>query len=39
MSALCLHIQHTTLKVVLALVAILNLECDAANVVTAFLNG
>jgi hypothetical protein len=31
--------RSTTLKVVLALVAILNLECDAANVVTAFLNG
>jgi hypothetical protein len=30
---------HTTLKVVLALVAALNLECDAGDVVTAFLNG
>jgi hypothetical protein len=30
--------QSTTLKVVLALVAALNLECDAADVVTAFLN-
>jgi hypothetical protein len=31
--------RSTTLKVVLALVAALNLECDAADVVTAFLNG
>jgi hypothetical protein len=31
--------RSTTLKVILALVAILGLECDAANVVTAFLNG
>jgi hypothetical protein len=31
--------RSTTLKVVLALVAALNLECDAGDVVTAFLNG
>jgi hypothetical protein len=31
--------RSTTLKVVLALLAILNLKCDAADVVTAFLNG
>ena len=31
--------RSTTLKTILALVAALNLECDAADVVTAFLNG
>ena len=31
--------RATTLKVLLALVAALNLECDQADVITAFLNG
>jgi hypothetical protein len=31
--------RSTTLKVVLALIAALNLECNAGDVATAFLNG